>query len=78
LSTLCEGYALFVGDTLRTDSQGSLEYMSSSISQDYAQLRNSVKTKLLPIDCDIILPGHGQPIRKDGSEKIRELVEGKS
>ncbi len=71
-------HALFVGDTLRTDSQGSLEYMSSSISQDYAQLRNSVKTKLLPIDCDIILPGHGQPIRKDGSEKIRELVEGKS
>jgi glyoxylase-like metal-dependent hydrolase (beta-lactamase superfamily II) len=71
-------HALFVGDTLRTDSQGSLEYMSSSISQDYAQLRNSVKTKLLPIDCDIILPGHGQPIRKDGSEKIRKLVEGKS
>jgi glyoxylase-like metal-dependent hydrolase (beta-lactamase superfamily II) len=70
--------ALFVGDTLKTDSQGSLEYMSSSISQDYAQLRNSVKAKLLAIDCDVILPGHGQPISKDGSEKIRKLVEGQA
>jgi glyoxylase-like metal-dependent hydrolase (beta-lactamase superfamily II) len=66
--------ALFAGDTLRTDSHGNIEYMSASISFDYNQLVESVKTKLAGMDYDYLLPGHGAPVMQKASEKVRKLV----
>lgn len=61
---------LFVGDLLRfTDSK--IETGPSSL--DTGEVLQSIN-KIAALDVDIMLPGHGMPIRPDASVKVREFA----
>jgi len=61
---------LFVGDLLRFN--GSKIGMGSS-SLDPREVQQSIK-KIAAIDFDIMLSGHGVPLRPDASVKVREFA----
>ena len=61
---------LFVGDLLRFN--GSKIEMGPS-SLDISEVRQSIN-KIAAIDFDIMLPGHGIPLRPDASVKVREFA----
>ena len=62
---------MFSGDTLRFVG-GKLEGPSEKFSADLAQARKSVE-KLKPLDFDILLGGHGEPLKGGASAKVRML-----
>lgn len=66
--------AMFVGDTLRTNSSGNIDLVTASMSYDIDKLKDSVSTKLTGIKFELFLPGHGQPIEHRGSEKLKEII----
>jgi glyoxylase-like metal-dependent hydrolase (beta-lactamase superfamily II) len=66
--------AFFSGDILRSDGKtvtgGPPEY-TMDLAQEHASLR-----KVAALSFDILLPGHGVPLRPGASEKVREFVNG--
>lgn len=62
---------LFAGDLLRFN--GSKIQIGPS-SLDISQVQQSIN-KIAAIDFDIMLPGHGVPLRPDASVKVREFAE---
>lgn len=65
--------ALFSGDTLVTDSKGSVNFAGKSISYDLELTRKSVAAKILALDFQVLLPGHGAPIASGACQKVKEL-----
>jgi glyoxylase-like metal-dependent hydrolase (beta-lactamase superfamily II) len=65
---------LFVGDLLRFTG-GKIETGPSSL--DTREVLQSIN-KIAALDFDIMLPGHGIPLRPDASVKVREFAKGKS
>jgi len=61
---------LFVGDLLRFNGS-KIEIGPSSL--DSGEVQQSIN-KIAAIDFDIMLPGHGIPLRPDASVKVREFA----
>lgn len=68
-----EREAIFVGDTLRTDSKGWPRLPPPSLSVDMDQARESIR-KISALEYDLLLPGHGAPITTRASASIADFV----
>ena len=64
--------ALFVGDAMMTSSDGGAKLPPKSMTVDMNKAKESVR-RLLSLDFDLLLAGHGAPITKGGSKKVAEL-----
>jgi len=69
-----ENEAIFVGDALRTKSNGMLELPSKSMSVNIEQAKESV-SKISAFQYSVLLPGHGPPITKDASRLVADFVQ---
>jgi glyoxylase-like metal-dependent hydrolase (beta-lactamase superfamily II) len=67
--------AIFVGDALRTDRNGNLKPPSAMMTLNVHEARDSIK-KIGSYEFELLLPGHGSPVLRDGSKKVKELVAG--
>ena len=65
---------LFVGDTLLTE-EGRIQGPSERFSAHQDEAVKSL-AKLAFLDFDIILGGHGEPVRPDASVRLREFLAG--
>ena len=63
---------IFVGDILRFDGQ-KIEGPPAQFTPDMGLAHQSIK-KIAALNFDILLSGHGVPLRPGASEKIREFV----
>lgn len=63
---------IFVGDTLRFDGQ-KIEGPPAQFTPDMGLAQQSIK-KIAALNFDILLPGHGVPLRPAASEKVREFA----
>ena len=63
---------IFVGDALRSDGKGNPLLPSSVMSLDMVQAIDSVK-KISNLEFSVLLPGHGTPVIKEASRKVRNL-----
>jgi glyoxylase-like metal-dependent hydrolase (beta-lactamase superfamily II) len=73
-----EKKVLFAGDTIRFVN-GKLSGPQERFTLDMQQALQSVK-KISRLDFDLILSGHGDPLKPNASEKVKELsdsLEGK-
>ena len=66
-----ERKVLFAGDTLRYDGK-KVSGAPGQFSADSNQVKESI-TKASTLSFDIMLPGHGEPLRPNASEKVREF-----
>lgn len=62
---------LFAGDTLRYDGK-KVSGAPENFSMDPNQLRESI-TKASTLSFDVMLPGHGETLKPNASEKIRKF-----
>jgi len=65
--------AMFVGDALATNRDGTLSLPRAFMSADIEEAKNSAK-KIASYEFQILLPGHGPAILSDSSKKVLELV----
>lgn len=65
---------LVVGDSVIGNPPGRCSLLPDKVMDDPARLRASVRT-LLDLEFDTLLVGDGEPIIRDGRERLRELVE---
>jgi glyoxylase-like metal-dependent hydrolase (beta-lactamase superfamily II) len=63
---------LFSGDILRYDGRSLVEG-PAPFTMDLSESRRSIR-KLAALDIDLLLPGHGFPLRDRASEKVREFA----
>jgi len=68
-----ERKALFAGDTLRYDGK-KVSGAPGQFSADSNQVRESI-IKASTLSFDVMLPGHGEPLKSNASEKVREFSE---
>ena len=66
--------AAFVSDLLVRPRGGRLELLSESFAHDPAQLRQTVETRLLTLDVDILCLGHGEPVTGDAKGTLRAAL----
>jgi hydroxyacylglutathione hydrolase len=65
--------AIFVGDALRTDKNGNLKRASSAMTLNMDEANNSIR-HISSYDFELLLPGHGAPILKEASKKVKEFI----
>jgi hydroxyacylglutathione hydrolase len=65
--------AMFVGDALATDRDGTPSLPAAFMSLDIEEAKKSAK-KIASYEFQLLLPGHGPPILGDASRKVKELV----
>ncbi len=63
--------ALFSGDTLLS-SKGKITGPRSAVTPDMDTAWASVE-KLKELDIEVVLPGHGEPIKNDATNQVRAL-----
>ena len=63
---------LFTGDTLRY-RDGKVEGPPKKFTMDPERVQQSIE-KLKSLDFDIMLGGHGEPLKHDASAKVREFT----
>ncbi len=63
----------FAGDTLRFDGK-TLEGPTEQFTVDVDRARQSVR-KIASLEFDLMLPGHGVPLRPGASGKVREFAQ---
>lgn len=68
--------AAFVSDLLVRPRGGELALLSDSIAHDPAQLRETVETRLLPLDIDVLCLAHGEPVTRDVRAAVRAALGG--
>lgn len=68
-----EGQAMFVGDALGTDSSGRFRLPPRSLSVDMDQAKESIR-RIASFNYELILPGHGPSITKNGSASLDAFV----
>lgn len=66
--------AAFVSDLLVRPRGGRLALLSESFAHDPAQLRETVETRLFPLDVDILCLGHGEPVTGDAKGALRAAL----
>jgi len=65
--------AMFVGDALATERDGTLTLPTAFMSADIEEAKNSAR-KIASYEFQLLLPGHGPPILSHASSKVKELV----
>jgi len=63
----CENGILFSGDSVRNE-KGRIEGPPPQFSTDSALARRALRERLIDVDFNILLPGHGEPIVKDAKK----------
>lgn len=66
--------AAFVSDLLVRPRGGRLALLAEDLAHDYAELRRTVESKLLPLDVDILCLAHGEPVTDDARSAIRDAL----
>jgi glyoxylase-like metal-dependent hydrolase (beta-lactamase superfamily II) len=66
--------AAFVSDLLVRPRGGRLALLSEDLAHDPAQLRETVETRLLALDVDILCLGHGEPVTDDPQGALRATL----
>lgn len=66
---------LFSGDTIRNE-RGVLEGPPPQFTPDVALALGKIREKILPLEFDALLPGHGRPLLRGASEAVAAMVEG--
>ncbi|MFP3220196.1 MAG: MBL fold metallo-hydrolase [Candidatus Marsarchaeota archaeon] len=69
---LYDGRSLFSGDNMN-NRQGGIQGTPEAYDWDHEQAKKSVE-RLLNLDFDILLPGHGQPVIGGASEAARKSL----
>jgi hydroxyacylglutathione hydrolase len=67
------GKVIFVGDALRSDSNGNPKPPSRISSLDDTKARASLAT-ISALDFATLLPGHGAPVMDNASQKVKNMV----
>jgi len=65
--------AMFVGDALATERDGTPTLPTAFMSADIEEAKKSAR-KIASYEFQLVLPGHGPPILSDASRKVKELV----
>ena len=68
------GEILFAGDALRIDGKGNPILPSNMMNLNSEEAFESAK-KIAQLEFDILLPGHGIPIKDGASLKVKKLIE---
>jgi len=68
-----EGRAIFVGDSLRTDSVGRPMLPPAPMTLDMGQAKDSLR-RISRYEYDLLLPGHGPPITHGASKVLTDFV----
>jgi glyoxylase-like metal-dependent hydrolase (beta-lactamase superfamily II) len=63
---------IFVGDTIRY-SKGKVEGPPKQFTPDLAEAHKSI-VKISKLDFEILLGGHGDPLKEKGAQKVKELA----
>jgi glyoxylase-like metal-dependent hydrolase (beta-lactamase superfamily II) len=74
ISLYRENEAIFVGDAMRTDSEGKPHLPSGSMTANMAQAKESVK-KISEYHYSVLLPGHGPPMTREASKVLADYVQ---
>lgn len=77
ISLYKEGEAMFVGDAMRTDSEGRPRPPSASMTANMEMAMESVK-RISTYQYAALLPGHGPPIAHDASKIVADFVQKES
>ena len=64
---------IFVGDAIRND-KGALDESPAHFSHDPKEARRSIE-KISKLDFDVMLPGHGEALMPDASDKVRKFLQ---
>ncbi len=63
---------IFVGDTIRY-SKGKIEGPPKQFTPDMAEANKSI-TKISKFDFEILLGGHGDPLKQNGAQKVKDFA----
>ena len=74
ISLYKENETIFVGDAMRTDSQGAPHLPSGAMTVDLERAKESVK-EISTFQYKALLPGHGPPITQDASRTVANYVQ---
>jgi hypothetical protein len=66
--------AAFVSDLLVRPRGGRVALLSEDLAHDPAQLRETVETRLLALDVEILCLGHGQPVTDNPKSALRAAL----
>ena len=72
ISLYKEGNVLFSGDAIITDTSSNIKGFSQTFSSDVKGASNTIK-KVALLKFDALLPGHGNPVFKNASDKLKEF-----
>jgi glyoxylase-like metal-dependent hydrolase (beta-lactamase superfamily II) len=67
------GSVLFAGDALKSDQAGNPLPPSKMMAADIVQAKTSVGI-IAALDFDILLVGHGAPVKGKASQKVKEML----
>jgi len=67
------GSVLFAGDALKSDQAGNPLPPSKMMAADIVQAKTSVGL-IAALDFDILLVGHGAPVKGKASQKVKEML----
>lgn len=67
------GKIIFVGDALKSDSNGNPRLPSKNLSADFVQAKASL-IAIAELEFDSLFPGHGAPVIGQASAKLKNLV----
>lgn len=67
-----EKHVLFAGDTLRYDGK-QVSAANENFALDPARERESIR-RIATLTFDVMLPGHGEPLKPDASEAIKKFA----
>ena len=65
---------LFTGDTIRNED-GVLEGPPPQFTPELEAAFEKIEEKVMPLDFDIILPGHGDPVMSDAREAVGRMLD---
>lgn len=68
---LYDGRLLFAGDNLNF-VEGKIQGPPPQFSANYRQAVQAVRSRLLTLDFDVLLPGHGEPVVGRASDRARQ------
>jgi hydroxyacylglutathione hydrolase len=72
ISLYKEGSVLFSGDAIITDKSSSIKGFSQVFSSDLKEALSTIK-KITLLKFNVLLPGHGNPVLKNASDKLKEF-----
>jgi len=67
------GKLIFVGDALKSDSKGNPKFPSRLLSADIVKTTVSLMA-IAELAFDLLLPGHGAPVKDNASARVKNLL----